>query len=294
MSRRVINRHMSRVRRVFKWGVRKGLIPGEVHFKLCSVEALRYGEARETAAVPAVAEADVESVLKHLPRHVAAMAKVQLRGSMRPGEACCMKWGDIDFGYATGLWLYRPAHHKTQHHGKDRLILLGPDAQEVLRRFLPERIDPTAYVFSPAQAEQERNAARRASDKSRTPSQLRRSELAAKQERRRPPGEHYDVSAYRRAIRRACEKAFAMPAEFLPCTRDKLEKKRERELKRAAWHREHTWRPNQLRHTGATKTRKHFGLEAAQQVLGHSSKRTTEIYAEPDLALAARVAAEIG
>ena len=67
------------------------------------------------------------------------------------------------------------------------------------------------------------------------------------------------------AVRRACKKA-AVPA----------------------------WHPNQLRHLFATQVRKLHGLEAAQALLGHSNADTTQIYAERNLALAAKVAAEIG
>jgi hypothetical protein len=49
-----------------------------------------------------------------------------------------------------------------------------------------------------------------------------------------------------------------------------------------------------LRHSLGTEVRRKFGLEAAQVMLGHSQANVTEIYAERDLALAVRVAAEIG
>ena len=61
-----------------------------------------------------------------------------------------------------------------------------------------------------------------------------------------------------------------------------------------AWRKAHTWHPNQLRHTYATKVRKEHGLEAAQVLLGHSKADTTQIYAERDQALAVGIAAKIG
>jgi site-specific recombinase XerC len=60
------------------------------------------------------------------------------------------------------------------------------------------------------------------------------------------------------------------------------------------WHADHHWFPNQLRHTAGTEIRKQYGLEAAQTVLGHSKADVTEVYAERDYALAARVAKEVG
>ena len=54
------------------------------------------------------------------------------------------------------------------------------------------------------------------------------------------------------------------------------------------------WHPNQLRHSKATEVRAAYGLEGAQVVLGHARANVTEVYAERNLALAARVAYETG
>jgi integrase len=54
------------------------------------------------------------------------------------------------------------------------------------------------------------------------------------------------------------------------------------------------WHPNQLRHTRGTEVRKSHGLEAAQVVLGHADAKITEVYAESDTELAARVAMATG
>lgn len=55
-----------------------------------------------------------------------------------------------------------------------------------------------------------------------------------------------------------------------------------------------TWRPNQLRHSWATRMREAFGIEAASDGLGHSSLDITEIYAERSLKRAMEVAKEVG
>jgi site-specific recombinase XerC len=54
------------------------------------------------------------------------------------------------------------------------------------------------------------------------------------------------------------------------------------------------WHPNQLRHAHATVVRRRLGLEAAQVALGHERADVTQVYAEKNLALAAKVAVEIG
>jgi len=56
----------------------------------------------------------------------------------------------------------------------------------------------------------------------------------------------------------------------------------------------HHWHPHQLRHNAATRLRKHYGLEAAQVILGHSTMDTTEMYAEQDAETAMKIMAEVG
>ncbi len=54
------------------------------------------------------------------------------------------------------------------------------------------------------------------------------------------------------------------------------------------------WHPNQIRHLYATAVRKKYGLEAAQVLLGHERADITQVYAERNMELAAKVATEIG
>jgi site-specific recombinase XerC len=49
-----------------------------------------------------------------------------------------------------------------------------------------------------------------------------------------------------------------------------------------------------LRHNAGTLLRKLYGLEAAKAVLGHQSLAMTEVYAEKDFVLSAKVMREVG
>jgi hypothetical protein len=195
------------------------------------------------------------------------------------------------------LWLYKPPHHKTAHRGKDRTITLGPKAQELVREFFTPALDD--YLFSPVRAAEERRAERAANRKSkRPPSQVYRDAR-----RRGSPKRYYrakyDRGSYGLAIDRACAKAFPLPAELAP---RKGESRKawwgrltgEERAAVTAWRAEHTWHPNQLRHSYATRVRKDYGLEAAQVLLGHSKADVTQVYAERNHDLAATVAAKIG
>ena len=116
---------------------------------------------------------------------------------------------------------------------------------------------------------------------------------------RRQARECYDNDSYRRAIHRACDRAFPPPAPLVRRDgetarewHERLTEQQQVELKE--WQQQHRWSPNQLRHTTGTEIRKRFGLEAVQVTLGHASADVSQIYAERDLSLAARVMKEVG
>ncbi len=256
LSRTGINANVSRIRRMFKWGVANELIPPSVLQALQSVQGLQAGRtvAVESDPVSPVPQASIDAVLGEVSRQVAAMIRLQIFTGMRPGEVVAMRLMDLDMG--SEPWIYIPGSHKTEHHGRTRRVYLGPQAQEVVRPFLMRAMD--AYLFSPAEAEHERRgravAGRNAS---------------------------YRVGSYRKAIRRGSQRAFPCPGGY------SVEKRRE-------WNRSHCWSPHQLRHNAATFLTAQYGIEAARVVLGHSTLAVTEVYAERDFKRAAAIMREIG
>jgi integrase len=281
--RRNINNQIGRIRQVFRWAVSKELIPATVHHGLVALSALKVGrtQARESAPVKPVPDATVDTTLPHLSSIVAAMVQVQRYTGARPGEVCVMRTVDID--RSEEVWIYSPAAHKTAHHGHGRSIFIGPKAKEILRQFL-KPLSPYAFIFSPRDADAERREKLRVARA--TPLSCgNRSGTNRKHKPRRKPGERYDVNAYRHAITRACDLAFPPPEDI-------LEEGKELELKN--WRRHHRWHPHQLRHSAATDIRKHFGIEAAQTVLGHATLAATQIYAEKNVDAAKRIAAALG
>ena len=42
----------------------------------------------------------------------------------------------IDLNMGGPVWTYRPRKHKNKHRGLDRIIHLGPQAQEIVKPFL--------------------------------------------------------------------------------------------------------------------------------------------------------------
>ncbi len=266
LCRNVVNQRINRIRRVFKWGVENELVPPSILHGLQAVMGLQRGrtEATESTPVRPVSTDVVEATLPHLNRHVAGIVRTILLTGARPGEICAMRGADIEM---TGkAWVYRPARHKTAHHGKERAILIGPKAQTVLRPFL--RLELDAPLFSPALAVAEIMEERRANRQSpRTPSQDRRDANRAKNagKRRRPPKIWYTSMSINVAIGRAC----------LAANQPK-------------------WHANQLRHARATELRRELGVDAARAILGHTTAATTMLYAEADLAKSSEIMARLG
>ena len=262
--RTLVNRRVARVRRAFRWAASEELVPVAVPQALATLAGLQKNrsQAREPEPVGPVPAGDVEKTLPHLTPTVAAMVRVQRLTGMRPGEVCHLRPADID---RTGaVWVYAPPYHKLAYRGGPRSVPIGPAAQAVLAGFEPA--DPEGYYFSPRRSAEEHRRARTAARKTpRYPSHLTRNNTKRVAAPRRSPGRVYDAASYGTAVARACDRA-GVPH----------------------------WHPNQLRHLFATEVRKGHGLEAAQVLLGHSRADVTQVYAERDSTLAARVAAEIG
>ena len=260
-ARTGINAAVQRINRMIRWGVENELIRPEVYQACRAVTGLRRGrsEAQETEPVKPVPQGDVNAIKPFVSDQIWAMIQLQLVSGMRPGEVCLMRLSDVSM---TGdVWEYRPSEHKTEHHGRQRLIFLGPKAQTIMRPYLTA--ERTRFLFSPQDADTERSENRRKNRKNPvTPSQ------SARERKEDPicgPGEHYRRDSYSKAIKRACKRAKVTP-----------------------------WAPNRLRHNAATALRKTYGLEGTRTVLGHSSADMTSVYAEIDFDAAKQIMRSAG
>lgn len=260
-TRKYINRQLRRLRNLFRWAAEREYISADVLAKLDTVQPLLKGkvDVPEPDPISPAPIRDVVKTMKHLHATIETMVRVELRTGMRPGEVCAMKEADID--RTKHVWFYTPPLHKTSYLDKDRPIAIGPRVQRLLAPYLATANG--GYIFSPQRTVEQLNEARRARRKTpTTPSQ------EARQRKRKPirtPRDHYSTDTYRKAVVRAQKKA-GVPS----------------------------WSPNQLRHNYATAVKQRYGIEAVATLLGHARTDTSEIYAERDLGLAARIAAEIG
>lgn len=212
LSRKVINRHLVHIRAVFSWAVSEELIPAAVAHGLHEVKGIQQGDrqVKESKPRPPAFWNDVVKVLPYCTRPVAVMLQLQWLTGMRSGEVRVVRTLDIDRTDPT-FWFYRPGsdagpfgQHKNAWRGQIRVIPLGPQCIELLRPWLRED-DPSAYLFSPQQAVEERNALRRSGRQTPwAPSQLARKR---KQKPKRPPRACYTDTSYPQAVAKACRRA---------------------------------------------------------------------------------------
>ncbi|MEZ6117777.1 MAG: site-specific integrase [Pirellulaceae bacterium] len=262
-SRKHINKQVGRIVRMFKWAAKKELVDASVPLSLATLGGLKKGRtnARESVGVTCVDDAIVDATLPHLPDVVADMVRIQRLTGARPGEICSLRPCDLDQS-SDDVWLYIPFDHKTDHHDKGRIVVLGPKAKEILAPYLIRSEDE--FCFSPKESEKRRRE-KIASSRTTPINYGNRPNSNRVASPKRQPQDRYVTDSYRRAIHRVCE-------------RHNIEK----------------WSPNQLRHTSATEIRRRFGIEAAQVICGHERADVTQVYAERDLELAKKVARVIG
>jgi integrase len=261
-----IRNRLGYVRQMVAWGVENEKLDGSALHRLQAVAGLRANQPgiKPPRKVLPVADGDIDSILPLLSPTVRTMVELQRLTGMRPGEVVIMSTSRID--RTVDPWIYRPIKHKTAYRGRDRVVPLGPRAQELLGPWL--RANPDRPLFSPRESRAHYDANRPHGEGStdRLRERWRRHWQKA-HPRRAVPRERdgFSTNTYSNAVAEACRRAGVPP-----------------------------FRPHRIRHTYATKVRKEFGLEAAQVLLGHTQADVTQIYAERDLTKAVEVARRIG
>ncbi len=269
LCRNVVNRRVARIKTLFKWATEEELVPGGVYAALRAVRSFPPNAkgVRHTAPVAPVFWDEVLPALPFCPPPVAAMLELQWLTGMRSGEVRSIRTMDLDRTDAA-CWLYRPGsdqgehgRHKNAWRGQSRVVPLGPKCMAILAPWLRED-EPAAFLFSPARAEAERNAHRRAERKSpMTPSQGKR---RPKKRRRRPPGGNYPACSYAQAVARACAAAGV------------------------------SFHPYQLRHGRKMVVVREAGSDAARAVLGQKTIESTTHYGALDVETAKAVMGKMG
>ena len=300
-ARTTVNKNVGRVRQIFKWAASEELVPATVHQSLTTVRDLVKGrcDSPEPAPIKPVELQVIEQTIRYLPQVTSDMVRFQLLTGARPGEVVTLTPANVE--RSDEVWEYLVDGHKTEHHGRRRIVFIGPEAQAVLTPYLFR--DNDIVCFSMAESLEQRRAARAAERKTAASCGNRRGKRSnadrKSESSKRTARFEFNSSSYRHAVHYACNLAFPAPeplamreGESNAARMRRLSDRQAVELKE--WQKQHRWSPNQLRHTKATEIRKHFGLEASQVILGHAAADVTQIYAERDAEKAREVARKIG
>ncbi len=268
-ARTYVNQQINRIRRCFRWGVRKQLIKPDVLVGLTAVDGLKRGrtEARECDKIKPVPWEDVQPVFEFVSPVVAAMIQAQWFIGVRPSNVCNLRPAELD--RTEDVWVFRALQHKNDFRGQLLVVPVGPKAQAVLAPFLDRPDD--AFCFSPRESAQWQSQQRAAARKTpHTPSSK-----ANKRSEFRHLRESYTRNGYHQAINYGIAKV------------NRFRQQRGQEPLAE-------WNPGQLRHGRGTEIAHQYGIEAARVTLGHATLDATQIYAERDFQLAARIANETG
>ncbi len=146
-----INRYSGVILRIFEHGVKHEMIPSAFMrdgVPTATIDALKTvgtlpanrNGVRESEPVGPVSDGDREAVLPFLNEPYRSMVRIQYLLACRPGELVSMSPDQIDQTTTDPegrmVWSYWPRSHKTQHHHKDRMIPVGPQAQALIKPFL--------------------------------------------------------------------------------------------------------------------------------------------------------------
>ena len=252
-NRRTVNRHVGRIKTVFRRLEMDGYVPKGTWSQLRTLPALEIGEdgSLDNAPIHPPDLLDIVLAWTAMPPALRAMALVQMLTGARPAELRKLRLEEVQKPRDGVVWRANLKKHKTAHKGKSRTLFFGPRARAAMAPLLVD-CEPGDYIFSPRRSQAIRYAAMRAARQSKVqPSQIDRSGNGPKR-----PGPCYSSSAYRIGVHRSCERAGAT-----------------------------VFFPYQLRHYTATYVANHpeGGSDLARIILGHSLPGTTGIYAKEDL-----------
>lgn len=127
-----VNRSVSRIRSIFKWGVSREMVNPLTLTRLQSLQPLLRGRtsAHDNDPKQPATDEQIQAVLPFVSDLVADLIQVQRLTGARAGELLAMTPARLD--RSKSVWLFNVAGHKTAHHGHKRTVAIGPKAQRLL------------------------------------------------------------------------------------------------------------------------------------------------------------------
>jgi integrase len=145
----VINQRIGRIKTIWRWAERRGLVAAGSWANLRTVPGIRKNDSRARHAPrrrPATWE-EVRDVARHARPPARSALLLCWWTAARPAEAYGLCPCEIDRD--GDLWVYYPGRHKNAHRGQSRAIVLNRKAQAVLRPWLKGSPPADKVLFRP-------------------------------------------------------------------------------------------------------------------------------------------------
>jgi integrase len=136
MCREYVNKSVGRIRRIFRYGVECELVPPPVLTGLEAVSPLLAGRTTAIDHAPrtAVPIKRLEAVRQFVNEETRDMIDLAVLTGARPGELVSLTTDVLD--RTADVWVAVLADHKMIHKGKPRVLVFGPRAQLILKKYI--------------------------------------------------------------------------------------------------------------------------------------------------------------
>lgn len=146
----LVNQRLWRVRNVWRWAERRGLVPAGAWANLRTVPPVRANDrrARHTPPRRAASWEEVRDIAAHARSPVREILLLLWHTGMRPAEAYTLTPAEVAVPAGTGPRVYSPGAHKKAHLGRHRDVVIGEEAWKILAPALEGKA-PDEIVFPP-------------------------------------------------------------------------------------------------------------------------------------------------
>ena len=127
------------IKRLFEEAIAREEIPAERLVALNTLTKLPLEGARQSEPVQPVEQDIVEATCAVLPPVAGDLFRFIMFTGCRPSEATAITPAMVDRSQEP--WVWQPKNHKTKHKGKCRTIGIGPQARQILKRWISGKGD---------------------------------------------------------------------------------------------------------------------------------------------------------
>lgn len=137
LTRPTINARTRLIVACWDWACEMGFVHESTVAHLRTVRPLKRGQAGEGKGVTGIDPSTIIATLPFLQGSLAGMMRFMMLTGCRVGEA--REARSVEMYRGGGLWVLRPAWHKTSRHGCSRSIVLSKAAQEIVRPLIDRK-----------------------------------------------------------------------------------------------------------------------------------------------------------